>query len=233
MMSDIFSTFDPATSTLFHSLSPFMFWAMTILSLSMLHSSFWISSSRWSQSISYPMNIMLSQTNRTTASKIKGFPSILIPLFLYLIISNLLGLVPYMFSNTSHLIFTMSFGVPLWLSLIISSATYSPKMFSAHFLPSGAPDWLNPFLVLIETMSTLFRPLTLSFRLAANMSAGHIVLGLAGIYASTSLFTSTLNSSLLLTAQLMYIIFEIGICLIQAYIFCLLISLYSDDHPTY
>jgi F-type H+-transporting ATPase subunit a len=72
----------------------------------------------------------------------------------------------------------------------------------------------------------------LSFRLAANMRAGHILLGLIGIAASSAIFSSPLSFSLLFLIQLGYIIFEIGICLIQAYIFCLLLSLYSEDHPS-
>lgn len=121
----------------------------------------------------------------------------------------------------------------MWLSLIISGASYYPSAFLAGLLPGGAPSWLNPFLVLIETTSIGVRPITLSFRLAANIRAGHIVLALIGIYAASALFVSLSASILLLSIQTLYILFELGICIIQAYIFCLLLSLYSDDHPSY
>jgi F0F1-type ATP synthase membrane subunit a len=76
----------------------------------------------------------------------------------------------------------------------------------------------------------LVRPLTLSFRLAANMRAGHIVLGLVGIYGAAAVLNPSSGTPLLLIVSIGYIIFEIAICIIQAYIFCLLLSLYADDH---
>src|ERR1043165_1298380 len=116
------------------------------------------------------------------------------------------------------------------MRLIISRFSHNPKKSTAHFLPDGAPDWLNPFLVLIETTRVLVRPLTLSFRLAANIRAGHIVLRLIGIYCASAWFSSLTTTIFLTISAIGYILFEVAICLIQAYIFCLLLSLYSDDH---
>jgi ATP synthase subunit 6 len=141
-----------------------------------------------------------------------------------------MGLIPYIFRTSRHLVFTLSLGFPIWLRLIISRFTHRPKKTVAHFLPDGAPDWLNPFLVLIETTRVFVRPLTLSFRLAANMRAGHIVLRLMGIYCAAAWFSRATRTIFLIAATLGYILFEVAICLIQAYIFCLLLSLYSDDH---
>ena len=141
-----------------------------------------------------------------------------------------MGLLPYSFRYSSHIVFSLIFGLPLWLSLIMSRFNNSPKAFIGGLLPAGAPRWLNPFLVLVETISIVVRPVTLSVRLVANMRAGHIVLSLIGIYASVYIFLSYRAFILLLFIQIFYIIFEIGICLIQAYIFCLLLRLYADDH---
>jgi len=102
----------------------------------------------------------------------------------------------------------------------------------AGLLPGGAPDWLNPFLVLIETVRILVRSITLSVRLVANIRAGHIVLRLIGIYASSFIFISGFSFFILLFVQVFYIIFEVGICIIQGYIFCLLLTLYADDHTS-
>nr|AVW86170.1 ATP synthase F0 subunit 6 [Laetmonice producta] len=231
MMTDIFSSFDPYTSFLPTNISPIMFWLISFITLTIIHSSLWMQSCRYTSILYLPTNTMFKQSNRTSLPNLKGSPSLLVSLFFMLIMINFMGLLPYVFSMSSHLLFTMTFGLPLWLSMILSAAIFYPKKFTAHFLPSGAPDWLNPFLIIIETLSTLARPITLSFRLAANMSAGHIVLGLIGIYATSSLFSSITNSIILLSIQSLYLIFEIGICMIQAYIFCLLLSLYSDDHP--
>lgn len=86
--------------------------------------------------------------------------------------------------------------------------------------------------MLIETVRIIVRPITLSVRLVANIRAGHIVLRLIGIYASSYVFISGGGFLMLLRIQVFYIIFEMGICVIQAYIFCLLLTLYADDHTS-
>lgn len=232
MITDIFSSFDPASCSVYSTLSPIAFWTLSFISISLLQPSIWASNNRYSWIFTYPIEVINSQTSRTFSLHLKGFPSILIPLFLILIILNLMGLLPYVFRTTSHLVLTLVLGLPIWLCLIIRAITHAPISFTAHLLPRGAPEWLNPFLVITETLSISVRFITLSFRLAANISAGHILLGLIGIAASSAIFSSCLSFSILFIVQLGYIIFEIGICLIQAYIFCLLISLYSDDHPS-
>nr|YP_001994398.1 ATP synthase F0 subunit 6 [Terebellides stroemii]ABW76478.1 ATP synthase F0 subunit 6 [Terebellides stroemii] len=232
MLTDIFSSFDPSTISIYNWAPSPIFWFMNFLIMLMLSSMFWLAPSRLHQISSFPKSIMFEQAARTFGKNMKGFAPILSSLFTLIILVNLSGLLPYVFSTSSHLFFTFSLAIPLWLAMIMSSVTNSPTDFLAGILPGGAPSWLNPFLVLIETTSISVRPITLSFRLAANMSAGHIVLGLIGIYSASALFTSTISSISLLSIQILYILFEMGICLIQAYIFCLLLSLYSDDHTS-
>lgn len=230
MITDIFSSFDPQTNIIF-SFSSSLFWLITGVILLLIHASYWINPSQLVWATHTPVNIIHEQASRTFGTHIKGFSSIITPLFILLITTNLIGLLPYVFSASRHLIMTLSLGLPLWLALIFSAVRKAPSSFAAHFLPSGAPDWLNPFLVIIETVRTGVRPITLSFRLAANIRAGHIVLGLMGIYASASIFRSLTSMIALSFIQILYTLFEVGICLIQAYIFCLLLTLYSDDHP--
>ena len=231
MIADIFSSFDPATCSIYASFSPAVFWFLSFFSIFLIQASLWPNISRYTWLPRYPVEVINSQASRTFGIHLKGFPSILVSLFLLLIILNFIGLIPYVFRSTSHLLLSLSLGLPLWLRLIIRAIIFAPKSFTAHFLPRGAPEWLNPFLVLIETVRICVRFITLSFRIAANIRAGHILLGLIGIAASSSIFSSLLTSSSIILIQLGYSIFEIGICLIQAYIFCLLISLYSEDHP--
>lgn len=177
------------------------------------------------------IKIINDQRSRTQGAHIKGFNSFIVSLFIIIININLIGLLPAVFSYSRHLLFTLSFSLPLWLALIISAIIYNTSGWVASLLPDGAPHWLNPFLVLIETISIRVRPLTLSFRLAANMRAGHIVLTLIGTYCAVSMFSSLVGFLVLIIIQIGYITFEVGICLIQRYIFCLLLSLYRDDHP--
>jgi F-type H+-transporting ATPase subunit a len=229
MIPDIFSTFDPQVSrTLFPIKTIFLI--LTPIRVVILTASLFPNNSRLSSVYTSTLDIMYSQLSRTLSSSLKGITFIVCSIFILIISLNLIGLIPYCFSISSHLIMTLSVGLPLWLRLIISRFIFKPKASTAHFLPDGAPDWLNPFLVLIESSRVLVRPLTLSFRLAANITAGHIVLSLLGIYLSAALFSSTLSRLFLLLVSSFYILFEVAICMIQAYIFCLLISLYRDDH---
>ena len=230
MIVDIFSSFDPATTSLFN-LSPLLFWSFNAVILLFIHPLFWASSSQAQWLISIPLGVMANQRSRTSTSHLTGLSRLIVSLYIIITAINFLGIIPFVFSATSHLIFTLAFGLPLWLSLIISRAMFSPLTTLASLLPAGAPAWLNPFLILIETVRMAVRPITLSFRLAANISAGHIVLTLIGVYLVYALLSSNVISfTFLFLIQAGYTLFEVGICLIQAYIFCLLLTLYTDDH---
>lgn len=229
MIPDIFSSFDPYISRTFIPLKS-IFLLLTPIIILLILLSIFPTNHRLSSIYTYVLDIIYSQLSRTSSYYLKGFSFIVSSTFIIIIILNLIGLIPYCFSISSHLIITLSLGLPLWLRLIISRFIFKPKAATAHFLPDGAPDWLNPFLVLIESSSVLVRPLTLSFRLAANITAGHIVLSLLGIYLRSAILTSALSRIILLSISSFYIIFEVAICIIQAYIFCLLVSLYRDDH---
>nr|YP_010545664.1 ATP synthase F0 subunit 6 [Acanthopleura loochooana]UYG48460.1 ATP synthase F0 subunit 6 [Acanthopleura loochooana] len=231
MLMDIFSSFDEQNFTVLKKIP--MIWIMGMAPLYYVHSTYWISYSRWYLFMNKLKGFMMSQAMRTKGATITGFNSIIISIFVMLIVTNLAGLFPYVFSVTSHLVFAFSFGLPMWLALIMSGALFNLKSVIAHFLPSGAPSALNPFLVLVETISISVRPVTLSIRLTANMSAGHIILGLVGAYLSSGIFSySALVILILVIVEIFYFMFEVGVSLIQAYIFSLLITLYSDDHPS-
>nr|YP_010713527.1 ATP synthase F0 subunit 6 [Lyncina vitellus]WDA98659.1 ATPase subunit 6 [Lyncina vitellus] len=230
MLVDIFSSFDD-NNQVFMSLYMLM-WFFSLMSILLFSSWYWVMSPRWSTMIMIFKDTVTSQIFRSFGLNLGGFINIVTGLFLFLIFVNLSGLVPYVFSPTSHLAVSLSLGLPFWLSLIVSAIFFDPRSVVAGLLPMGAPAALNPFLVIVETVSIMVRPITLSVRLAANMSAGHIVLTLVGNYLTASLFISSVFSTLfIIFIQVFYTIFEFGISLIQAYIFCLLITLYSDEHP--
>lgn len=232
MIVDIFSSFDPATSSL-HNISASVFWLFNLAVLLIIHPLLWISPSRRNWLISTLTRVINEQVTRTFSNNLKGFGSILTSLFIIIIALNFCGIVPYVFSVTAHLIFALALGLPLWVRLIISGVVKAPTAVVAGLLPSGAPWWLNPFLVLVETVRIIVRPITLSFRLAANITAGHVVLTLLRVYLSDAIFLrGPLSWVILLLIQVGYTLFEFGICIIQGYIFCLLLSLYRDDHPS-
>nr|YP_010980746.1 ATP synthase F0 subunit 6 [Koreoleptoxis friniana]WOC29686.1 ATP synthase F0 subunit 6 [Koreoleptoxis friniana]WOC88166.1 ATP synthase F0 subunit 6 [Koreoleptoxis friniana] len=230
MLVDIFSSFDDHNQVFMSMYG--LIWALSLCLVLLFGAGFWVSNSRWVEVIFLFKETISSQVFRSFGINLGGFMSVISGLFMFLIFMNLAGLIPYVFSSTSHLAVSFSLGFPLWLSLIISGAMFLPSSTIAALLPMGAPAALNPFLVLIETVSIMARPITLSVRLMANMSAGHIVLTLIGNYLTASVFCFPSSSMfVLLTIQILYTIFEFGISVIQAYIFCLLITLYSDEHP--
>nr|QNV49092.1 ATP synthase F0 subunit 6 [Isara chinensis] len=230
MLVDIFSSFDD-NNQVFMSMYILM-WLFSLTTILLFSSNYWTMGPRWTSVVSIFKDTASSQIFRSYGVNMGGFINVITGLFLFLIVMNLSGLIPYVFSPTSHLAISLSLGLPLWLSLIISAVFFNPSSVVAGLLPMGAPAPLNPFLVIIETVSILVRPITLSVRLTANMSAGHIVLTLIGNYLTASMFMSSAFSIILLfSIQVLYTVFEFGISLIQAYIFCLLITLYSDEHP--
>nr|ABL09080.1 ATP synthase F0 subunit 6 [Onchidella borealis] len=146
-----------------------------------------------------------------------------------LIISlNLIGLFPLAFGVTSSLWMASTLGLLLWGLLVISGWISNPMKSAANLAPAGAPAALIWFLVLVETVSLLIRPLTLTVRLIANISAGHVVLSLVANCMTSVAFSSSLG---ILLVSVGYNLFEIFVCFIQAYIFTLLVSLYSQEHP--
>nr|UVW93560.1 ATP synthase F0 subunit 6 [Rivularia auriculata] len=229
MLVDIFSTFDDQNQV-FMSFY-FLMWVYSFVVIVLFSSSLWVSNMSWIWVINIMKDTISGQIFRSFGINLGGFLNLITGLFLFLIFVNLSGLIPYVFSPTSHLVVSFSLGFPLWLSLILSGVSHNLSSVVASLLPMGAPFLLNPFLVIIETVSIMVRSITLSVRLIANMSAGHIVLTLIGNYLMAGVFSSVISMFVLGLVQVLYTVFEFGISLIQAYIFCLLITLYSDDHP--
>lgn len=118
------------------------------------------------------------------------------------------------------------------MRLLLSRFFYRTTIFIAILLPAGAPSVLNPFLILVEIVRIIVRPITLSVRLAANIGAGHIVIGLLGTYLRSSYFGffGIFGFFILVLVQVFYFFFEFGVGLIQSYIFFLLVTLYADEH---
>lgn len=231
MILDIFSSFDPGINLINNSISPTLFWLITNTSIILFTLTLWATPNTISIATRALTKAINDQGNQTHGKHIKRFNCIIVALFIIIININLIGLLPAVFRYSSHLLFTLRFGLPLWLALIISAIIFNPYRWVASLLPGGAPHWLNPFLVVIETIRISVRFLTLSFRLAANIRAGHIVLTLIGTYCAASSFSSIIGFIIIISIQIGYIMFEIGICIIQSYIFCLLLRLYRDDHP--
>nr|YP_009072480.1 ATP synthase F0 subunit 6 [Pardosa laura]AIP86884.1 ATP synthase F0 subunit 6 [Pardosa laura] len=146
--------------------------------------------------------------------------------FMYLFLSNLLGLFPFIFTSTAHPVVTLGLGLVFWMSFFTMGFTCKFKESCAHLVPEGSPFLLSPLMVLIESVSHLIRPFTLSIRLAANMMAGHLIIGLLSSISMISMFG--FFSSLLL--QNMLFVLEFGVSVIQGFVFSILLLLYALEY---
>nr|YP_009378345.1 ATP synthase F0 subunit 6 [Solemya velesiana]ARH10777.1 ATP synthase F0 subunit 6 [Solemya velesiana] len=228
-MVDIFSSFDDHNMVFMSFVM--ILWLGTLWILMLFMMKYWVGHSRWTILMNSPKQIIFSQVFRSFGKNLGGFVNVIVGLFMFLLVTNLLGLFPYVFSSTSHLAVTFSLAFPFWFSLLLSGFVNNMYAFAAGLLPSGAPVVLNPFLVLVESLSICMRPITLSIRLTANMGAGHVILGLLGTYLSSGIFSYPLLVTLLLVfVQVVYFVFEFGVSLIQGYVFSLLLTLYADEH---
>uniref|UniRef100_Q8M4K8 ATP synthase subunit a n=1 Tax=Granatellus pelzelni TaxID=182929 RepID=Q8M4K8_9PASS len=155
---------------------------------------------------------------------------ILTSLLIFLLLINLLGLLPYTFTPTTQLSMNLALAFPLWLATLLTGLRNQPSISLGHLLPEGTPTPLIPALVLIETTSLLIRPLALGVRLTANLTAGHLLIQLIST-ATTALF-STMPMVSLLTLLILFLltILEVAVAMIQAYVFVLLLSLYLQEN---
>lgn len=155
----------------------------------------------------------------------KYFPFTL-TLFLFILFMNLLGMVPYSFTPTSHIVVTFGMSSIVFLGItLIAIAKKGLGGFLKHFIPDGMPVILIPLIMLIEMVSYLARPFSLAIRLAANMIAGHTLLKIiCGFVFPLGLFgIAPLLFAMVMTG------FEIFIAILQAYVFALLSTLYLSE----
>nr|BAV72100.1 ATPase subunit 6 [Puntius titteya] len=155
---------------------------------------------------------------------------LLTSLTLFLITINMLGLLPYTFTPTAQLSFSMGFAVPLWLATVIIGMRNQPTIALGHLLPEGTPVPLIPVLIIIETISLFIRPLALGVRLTANLTAGHLLIQL--IATAVYVLLSMMPTVAALTATVLFLLtlLEVAVAMIQAYVFVLLLSLYLQEN---
>lgn len=161
----------------------------------------------------------------------KYFPFIL-ALFLFILGCNLAGMIPFSFTVTSHIAVTFAFAAFVFLLCIVMGIARNGLHFFTKFAPPGVPFVLLPLLVLIEIVAFLARPITLSVRLFANMTAGHILLKVfAGFVVSLGAAGGALAliSPLPLVAIVAFTALELLIAGLQAFIFAVLTSIYLGD----
>ena len=151
-------------------------------------------------------------------------------LAVYLLLLNLLGLLPYVFTPTTQLSINLALAVPLWLATVIIGMRKYPTRSLAHFLPEGTPPALIPMLVIIETVSLLIRPVALAVRLTANLTAGHLLIQLIGSATFALLPVIPVVSILAGSVLFLLTLLEVAVAIIQAFVFVLLLTLYLQEN---
>lgn len=187
---------------------------------------------RWQSVLEQLYRSMVAMATDNIGPKGEKFFPFVFTLFLFIVLCNLVGLVPYSFTLTSHLIVTFSLALIVFISVnIICYRQHGLKMFSL-FLPAGTPFALAFLLVPIELVSYIFKPISLSVRLFANLMAGHTLLKvIAGFGWSLMGCTGILFFAHYLPLLILLPLFmlELGVALIQAYVFSILTCIYLND----
>jgi len=162
----------------------------------------------------------------------KQYFPLVFTLFMMVLVGNFLGMIPYSFTYTSHLAVTAGLSLMVFFTVLIIGIARHGFHFFSLFVPSGVPFWLLWLVVLIEIVSFISRPITLSVRLFANMVAGHVLMkviaGFAIMFASAG-GLAWLGTLLPIALNVVMIGFEFFIAFIQAYVFAVLTCIYLKD----
>nr|YP_009692468.1 ATPase subunit 6 [Limnogonus hypoleucus]QEH58880.1 ATPase subunit 6 [Limnogonus hypoleucus] len=220
MMTNLFSTFDPSTS-----MSYSMNWISTVIIVMIYPYCFWVMNSRYSKMFQM-ITSTLHLEFKTLLNKSNGLTLMMTSLFMFIIINNMMGLLPYIFTSSSHLTFSLALSLPLWISMMLFGWIKKTQSMFAHLIPEGTPGILMPFMVCIETISNIIRPGSLAVRLTANMIAGHLLMSLLG---NSTTNAETFIIIMMMSVQITLMLFEMAVAIIQAYVFSVLTTLYSSE----
>ena len=164
--------------------------------------------------------------NNTAGSNAKAFFPFIFTLFMFVLFCNMVGMLPYSFTVTSHIIVTFALAASIFIGVTIIGFIKHGIKYLELFIPKGVPFYILPLIVVIEIISYLSRPVSLSVRLFANMMAGHTMLKVfGGFVISLGLLGGwlPLGFSVALTGL------EILVAFLQAYVFAILTCIYLND----
>jgi F-type H+-transporting ATPase subunit a len=189
------------------------------------------------QSVAESLHDFVAGTLRDAAGSegMKFFPFVF-SLFMFVLTAHLVGMIPGAFTVTSQIIVTFALAILVIGTVIGYGFMKHGSHFLGLFVPSGVPSWLLPFIVVIEVISFISRPISLSLRLFANMLAGHIALKVFGGFV-VSLGAAGIGYAILAPLPLLMAValtaLEFLVAALQAYVFTVLTCIYLNDalHP--
>nr|YP_010924953.1 ATP synthase F0 subunit 6 [Chanohirata theae]WKB17931.1 ATP synthase F0 subunit 6 [Chanohirata theae] len=213
-MNNLFSVFDPSTGTM--SLN----W-MSTMTFVMFPLTYWNTKNKVLL-LTELMMIKLSLEIKML-TKTQKISMILVSMYMYILINNVMGLFPYIFTPTAHLVCSLPLALSMWLSMMMYGWTKKTNSMFCHLIPTGTPSVLMPFMVIIESISNIIRPGSLAVRLSANMIAGHLLMTLLGNNSSGTIMW------VLMWLFMGLMMFEMAVAFIQSYVFMTLTTLYSSE----
>jgi F-type H+-transporting ATPase subunit a len=178
--------------------------------------------------------VFVANMIRTTAGDdgMKFFP-LVYSLFMFILVSNVISIIPYTFTVTSHIIVTAAFALLVFFTVLIYGFYKNGLKFFKIFVPSGIPIYILPLVVAIEIISFLSRPLSHSVRLFANMLAGHITLkvfaGFVGLLGASLGAIGWIGGIVPLILTVALTALELLVAFLQAYVFAVLTCIYLND----
>lgn len=221
MITNLFSSFDPSS---FFGMP--LNWISLGILLLILSPNFWAYKNKINIIFNSLLRKLFLEFKILTASRHAGRTIIFLSLFFLILYNNVLGLLPYIFTASRHLTLTLTLRLPIWLRFIAYGWFNNINHIFAHIVPQRTPTLLIPFIVLIERVRNVIRPLTLSVRLIANIVAGHLLITLLGNQTASS---SNLILVTLLLTQVALLTLEVAVAFIQSYVFAILSTLYSRE----
>jgi len=224
-MTNLFSSFDPIVTLFRFSLSAN--WLSAIIPIIILPQTFWRVNSQLIKFLERVIEYIkreLTAVFRTLI--IPGTVFIYLRFFFFIFFCNFIGLFPYTFTSSRHIVFTLTIALPIWLGRMLWSIKNQYNSLLAHLVPTGTPNVLIPVIVIIETVRRIIRPGTLSIRLAANIVAGHLLLTLLGSQGPS---LSINIITILIVGLVLLLCLELAVACIQAYVFTILRSLYLNE----
>lgn len=188
--------------------------------------------SRWQSIVEMIYEFVVSLVDEQIGTKGRKYFPLIFTTFVFLLFTNLIGMIPYSFTATSHFVVTFGLSLSLFIGITIVGFQTHGLHFFSFLLPKGAPLALAPLLVVLELVSYCFRAVSLGVRLFANMMAGHTLVKILSGFAWTML---SVGGLLAVASVVPFVVvfaltgLEIGVACLQAYVFTILTCIYLND----
>ena len=180
---------------------------------------------RWQSMAELSYIFIANLVKETVGAEGRPYFPFIFTVFMFVLVGNMLGMVPYSFTFTSHIIVTFAMAIVVFLGVTLIALIKHRLHFFTFFLPPGVPVYMAPLLIPIEVMSYLSRPVTLSLRLFANMLAGHTLLKVIGGFVVAMGLAGVFPLALIVVMTGL----EFLIAFLQAFIFTILTCMYLHD----